>query len=400
MKCRTKEFMVRDFCIQNFPFIAEDFDALTTYELLSKVICFLREIGVQVEELTKAMNDLKDDFEELYDYVMDYLNNIQGYINEKLDELAENGVLKDLLEVYMDKAAQCDFLKNSLDTGEPYLSDGSPVTVAVENGYIDEYIQYYEVKCFKDYHDCWIFEPDSTAPQDMVVNTGDMRTYARSMMEYQYNSNNFVASNGGLPGWYLFPNGKKILSDRPEVHDPQGWFYLCMTKAGDLEWIENGNNHDGTELNTERYKWGMPIWSPVRVNGVNVCTDNFSEYASYENIVQNRHPRTLLCIDLDDKPSLVIIPGRSSYAPGANYAEMMHMPEKYKHIFNFDGGGSSVLLVGNITMCPSWRYTTIDWRHNVSIFKLTPNEEDTDTNSTGGGNINNDNNDDDTPGGD
>ena len=97
-KCNgfNREFQVRDFCIQQFPFIAEDFDALTTYELLSKVICFLREMGVQVEELTKAFIELSDDFDKLYEYVMDYFDNldVQEEINNKLDEMADNGELE------------------------------------------------------------------------------------------------------------------------------------------------------------------------------------------------------------------------------------------------------------------------------------------------------------------
>lgn len=377
--CCKHEFMVRDFCIQQFPFIAEDFDALTTYELLGKVICFLKEIGIQVEDLTKAFNELKEDFDELYKEVYEYLDSLKDKIREKIDEMVEDGTFEDIIADYMNRAVQASYVKNRINNGYPYLdtAETKPITVSVKNGMIDDYIQYYEVKCFKPYTDCHIFEPDSTAPRETVVEAGDMRHNSRSMMEYQYNNETtFVACNGGLPGWYLFSNGQKVCSDIESEHELQGWFYLVKRKSdGELDWIENGNDHTGTQLDSELYEWGMPIWSPVRVNGVNVCTDNFADYASYENIVNNPHPRTLLCIDREDRPSIVIIPGRGTYAPGATYADIMHMSEEYKHIFNFDGGGSSVLLVGNITMCPSWRYVITDWRHNISIFRLTPNEE-------------------------
>lgn len=87
---------LRSFCIEEFPFLCEDFDSLTTYELLSKVICFLKAIGVQVEELTKAFNDLKDDFNELEKFVLEWFDNldVQEEINNKLDEMANNGELE------------------------------------------------------------------------------------------------------------------------------------------------------------------------------------------------------------------------------------------------------------------------------------------------------------------
>ena len=81
------------FCLTNFPFIEEDFDALTYYELLCKVVGYLNKvidttnaIGTQTEELTNAFNELKS-------YVDNYFTNldVQQEINNKLDEMAESG---------------------------------------------------------------------------------------------------------------------------------------------------------------------------------------------------------------------------------------------------------------------------------------------------------------------
>ena len=89
----------RRFVIQNFPFIEEDFDALTDYGLISKVVEFLNAViestndsSDQVEELTNLYNQLKS-------YVDNYFDNldVQDEINKKLDQYASDGTLYRLI---------------------------------------------------------------------------------------------------------------------------------------------------------------------------------------------------------------------------------------------------------------------------------------------------------------
>ena len=83
--------------LQSFPFIDADFDALTNYELLCKVVDYLNKTISNV-------NLLNDDFTELYDYVHDYFDNldVQEEINNKLDKMAEDGTLSSLLAPYLE----------------------------------------------------------------------------------------------------------------------------------------------------------------------------------------------------------------------------------------------------------------------------------------------------------
>lgn len=87
------------FCLTNFPFIEEDFDALTYYQLLCKVVEYLNNvikttnaIGTQTEELTNAFNELKN-------YVDNYFTNldVQEEINNKLDQMATDGTLDKII---------------------------------------------------------------------------------------------------------------------------------------------------------------------------------------------------------------------------------------------------------------------------------------------------------------
>ena len=93
--------------IQNFPFIEEDFDALTNYELISKVVEFLNKVISSQNEVIDATNELSEAFQQLHDYVENYFDNldVQEEINNKLDEMAENGTLLDLIIPYLNVTA-------------------------------------------------------------------------------------------------------------------------------------------------------------------------------------------------------------------------------------------------------------------------------------------------------
>lgn len=81
------------YVFENFPFIEADFDALTNWKLfcklgkeINKIINSVNLSGQQVEELTKAFNELQN-------YVNNYFNNldVQEEINNKLDQMVTDG---------------------------------------------------------------------------------------------------------------------------------------------------------------------------------------------------------------------------------------------------------------------------------------------------------------------
>lgn len=91
------------FILENFPFIEADFDALTNWQLfcklgkeMNKIINSVNTSGSQVETLTNAFNNLQD-------YVNNYFNNldVQNEINNKLDEMAQDGTLQNIIEEYL-----------------------------------------------------------------------------------------------------------------------------------------------------------------------------------------------------------------------------------------------------------------------------------------------------------
>ena len=90
------------FVLENFPFIEADFDALTEWQLfcklgkeINKIIDSQNIVGEQAENLTNAFNNLKN-------YVDNYFDNldVQEEINNKLNEMAEDGTLQEIIGKY------------------------------------------------------------------------------------------------------------------------------------------------------------------------------------------------------------------------------------------------------------------------------------------------------------
>ena len=102
MSCNTHIPKFRRFVLQNFPFIEEDFDALTDYALICKVVEYLNKVIDQSNSTTQQVSTLTDAFNQLNDFVENYFDNldVQEEINNKLDEMAEDGTLMQLIEEY------------------------------------------------------------------------------------------------------------------------------------------------------------------------------------------------------------------------------------------------------------------------------------------------------------
>lgn len=74
----------RRFVIQNFPFIEEDFDALTTYALISKIVEYLNLCISETNSLSKAVEEIEDYLKTL---------DIEEYAREIINKLIEDGEL-------------------------------------------------------------------------------------------------------------------------------------------------------------------------------------------------------------------------------------------------------------------------------------------------------------------
>lgn len=100
------------FVLQNFPFIEEDFDAITNWQLfcklgdeLNKTIDNVNIIGTQVENLTTYVNDFFDNLD------------VQDEIDTKLDEMVTDGTMAEIInqEIFGELNQKVDNNYNTLD---------------------------------------------------------------------------------------------------------------------------------------------------------------------------------------------------------------------------------------------------------------------------------------------
>ena len=97
--------------IQNFPFIEEDFDALTNYELTCKIVEYLNKVIASQNEVINLSNELQIAFQQLHDYVENYFDNldVQEEINNKLDDMVEQGTLQEIITTYIQANVEWTF---------------------------------------------------------------------------------------------------------------------------------------------------------------------------------------------------------------------------------------------------------------------------------------------------
>ena len=89
----------RNWVLQNFPFLEDDFDALTDYELFCKMVEYMKKalekikaFQGDIDTFTIKLNEFQHWFDDL---------DVQEEINNKLDEMASDGTLENIIGEYI-----------------------------------------------------------------------------------------------------------------------------------------------------------------------------------------------------------------------------------------------------------------------------------------------------------
>lgn len=123
----------KNWVLTNFPFIEADFDALTNYEFMSKLGGHLNEVISNQNMVEEDVTNLFNAYQELENYVNNYFNNLDltDKINDKLDALAKDGTLTNLIANYMipiinqqnNQIAEIETKVNNVVSGDPLIAD-------------------------------------------------------------------------------------------------------------------------------------------------------------------------------------------------------------------------------------------------------------------------------------
>ena len=134
--------------IENFPFIEADFDAITNYQLYSKIVEQMRKLCENQTKLQQSQNEVIDAFNNLEKYVDDYFVDldVQEEINNKLDEMAESGQLTDIIAQYLGLAGVLAFDTISDMSDAENITNGSTCYVLGDETYNDGKGGFYKIR--------------------------------------------------------------------------------------------------------------------------------------------------------------------------------------------------------------------------------------------------------------
>ena len=121
----------RYWCQKVLPLVYDD--SLSYYELLCKVVDYLNKAMEDVETLNSDVTNLHTAYDELQSYVNSYFStlDVQEEINNKLDSMAKDGTLTNLITAYIDplineQNKKITVLENRMDTFAS-LPEGSTI---------------------------------------------------------------------------------------------------------------------------------------------------------------------------------------------------------------------------------------------------------------------------------
>lgn len=128
MKGYSGQGSFRFWCQTVLPLVYDD--SLSYYELLNKIVVYLNNTISDVANVEDNVTSLLNAYTQLQEYVNNYFDNlnVQEEINSKLDEMAENGELSNLIEPFVGDSVD-SWLVEHITPTSPALDD----TLTLEN---------------------------------------------------------------------------------------------------------------------------------------------------------------------------------------------------------------------------------------------------------------------------
>ena len=123
--------------LNNFPFTIDDWDSITQYQMLCKIMGALKEQLDVNSDLYKKITDLEN-----------YLTNLdlQEYVDNKIDELLENGTLQEIITSYLQINGILSFDTVSDMVASTNVINGSSCKTLGLNTYNDGKGQFYKIR--------------------------------------------------------------------------------------------------------------------------------------------------------------------------------------------------------------------------------------------------------------
>lgn len=236
------------FVLENFPFIESDFDALTEWQLfckigkeINKIIKSENILGTQVENFINA-------FIELQNFVNNYFENldVQEEINNKLNEMAKDGTLTNLIGKYMtpiinEQNGKISQIENKVNS----VASGSPANV------------------YATIQDLQNENPDHTR---IYVVTQDGNWYYYNNTTSQWTIGGKYQSTGIGVGEVTFNNLEKLLTNNIATLENKNFYGLFTNK----------NAHNQADNNYNQVRYFVPAGQIVTIQCKGKSTDDIA----------------------------------------------------------------------------------------------------------------------------
>lgn len=186
--------------LTNFPYIEKDFDAITDYELLCKVVDYLNKVIYNNNEQNTVVENLYNAFVELKEYVDNYFDDldIEDEVNNKLEEMLENGQLDSMLERILEMTFVYTY-DNKYILQSANIPDGSIVRLNGDEFFNDGIINYYKV----------LSQPNQLFD---INNTTRVNAYYNAAGQQMSDNNNTSFVGIRLPQGYITISSNKTLN--------------------------------------------------------------------------------------------------------------------------------------------------------------------------------------------
>lgn len=365
-------------------------DSMTYYECLAWLVNFIQNTVIPtVNNNAEAVEELQTAFTTLKNYVDHYFDNldVQNEINNKIDEMVEEGTLQRILNspattenlggVIVKNGLQIDSdgnLSVKAGNGIKVNSDG----VGILPLYIDglEVIKYNYVDNNESTNTQikYVIIPAGNKPK-MVMSDPDNPNVGATASEIDYKYKPTVMSN--LFAWDTSDHttyGPLIIDGVIKVENNLGsgtyWNrpIIGLDSDGRLHCI-NGS----TPANEVNMQYACRAWTCI-----------YNDGSINPDITNTKEPRTFLAQDYNGNYLIGVCGGRQADDTGMGLTDILNFVRteinfNAKLIFNLDGGGSSNLLFHGIRqnklvdredrVCPNWLVWSTDTTIDDGIYK-------------------------------
>jgi exopolysaccharide biosynthesis protein len=351
-----------------------------TARMYARVNMLIRMFNKLSKNTKTTVEEYINKFNELHDYVQDYFDNldVQEEINNKLDEMVDDGTLQGFFAGY------------GLEIGEDNkvkVKAGSGITVD-ENGVsespFDDYIDI-EEKTVSYTNDAgcsttiyYSIIPATYKPKIICSDDNDPNVLKRaSVIDYEHKPTLMVNLGPWKTSAPIATYGPLIVNNDIKVENNltggTDWYRTIMgiDDAGVMSSINGTASAESVDK-----KYAVRCWYTLVNNGI--TNPNITN-------ADPREPRTIIGQDYDGNYLVFVSGGRQTYwDTGMNFTDVVDFVQNRlnwnaKTLFSVDGGSSSNLLFHGIRQnplikgvdraCPNWLVWSSDTAKNEGLFR-------------------------------